>query len=184
MVNRFTAPKPSRPAWAELKALNDADSIVANSGGYLIAAGFFALPVAWLAGYVVRINQILSDEPHPAPEDARTPRRLRTKTLTVREVEVAQLVSAGMTNEEIAQRLFLSARTIQSHAQSAMRKTRAKNRAELAALAVREGLVPPREGALRPGGYPLRCSSVVVSGSAEREPPPGGSRLPGHVAGV
>lgn len=129
-------------SWSELKALNDADSIVANSGGYLIAAGFFALPVAWLGGYVVRINQVVGTSPTAQDEPAAVPRRLRTKALTVREVEVAQLVSAGMTSEEIAQRLFLSPRTIQSHIQSAMRKTGAKNRAELAALAVREGLVP------------------------------------------
>lgn len=73
---------------------------------------------------------------------SQVPRRTRTQELSVREVEVVQLAAAGLTNEEIAGRLFLSGRTIQSHVRTAMRKTEAKNRAELAAIAVRDGLVP------------------------------------------
>ena len=39
-------------SWDELVRLHDADSIVANTGGYFIAAYFMAAPVAWLGGYV------------------------------------------------------------------------------------------------------------------------------------
>lgn len=128
--------------WAELEALRDADSVVANAGGYLLAAGFFALPVSWLGSYVARIHQVLT-EPFTVPvTSSQEPRQQRTASLTVREVEVAQLVAAGMTNDEIAHKLVLSSRTIQSHVQAALKKAKAKNRAELAALAVREGLVP------------------------------------------
>jgi len=138
-------------SWSELKALNDADSVVANTGGYLIAAYFFAAPVTWLGGYVARINQVVvgaesrqeesgeeTDSPaRPAPE------RL-TDRLSVREVEVVQLVASGATNEEIARRLVLSPRTIQSHVENATRKTATRNRTELAVLAVTEGLVPAK----------------------------------------
>ncbi len=125
-------------SWTELQDLKDADSVVANTGGYFIAAYFFAAPVAWLGSYVARINQVAGRQSAPA----QVPRRTRTQELSVREVEVVQLAAAGLTNEEIAGRLFLSGRTIQSHVRTAMRKTEAKNRAELAAIAVRDGLVP------------------------------------------
>lgn len=139
-------------SWAQLQDLKDADSVVANTGGYLIAGAFFALPVAWLGGYVARINQI-AGRPGSAGPVARAgegalagneprARHLKTADLSVREVEVAQLVAAGMTNEKIAESLFLSPRTIQRHVDRAMKKTAAKNRAELAAIAVREGIVP------------------------------------------
>lgn len=135
--------------WTELRALKDADSIIANTGGYLIAAVGLALPVSWLGGYVARINQVLQEAKVASGVAGDGPvvvdpalTRLRTKTLSVREVEVAQLVAAGLTNHDIASRLYLSDRTVQSHVRNAMRKSSASNRAELAALAEREGLVP------------------------------------------
>lgn len=73
-------------------------------------------------------------------------RQLRTKTLTMREIEVVQLVADGLSNETIAKRLFLSPRTVQSHVANAMKKTDCTNRTELGVLAVREGLVPLAPG--------------------------------------
>lgn len=133
-------------SWEELKALNDADSVVANTGGYLIAAFFFAAPVRWLGGYVARIGQVVGgdghadDDPDAPPVD--TEARRATDALSVREVEVVQLVADGATNEEIAAHLVLSPRTIQSHVKAATEKTGTRNRTELAVLAVRAGLVP------------------------------------------
>ena len=135
-------------SWAELKALNDADSVVANTGGYLIAAFFFAAPVSWLGGYVSRVNQVIGDasngggdlDPGGAGVPTRSPRL--TERLSVREVAVVQLLAEGKTNVEIAATLVVSPRTVQSHVASAMRKTETGTRTELAVLAVREGLVP------------------------------------------
>jgi DNA-binding CsgD family transcriptional regulator len=128
-------------SWMRLGRLDDQDSVVANTIGYFIAAYFFSAPVTWLGGYVARINQILQEKPTSPDERART----RTKSLSVREVQVTQLVAAGYSNDEIASRLFVSNRTIQSHVANALRKTEARNRAELGVLAVREGLVPLTE---------------------------------------
>ncbi len=125
-------------SWTRLGQLADQDSVVANTFGYLVAAYFFSAPVAWLGGYVARINQILEERPPDADERTRT----RTRSLSVREVQVTQLVAAGYSNEEIAARLVVSGRTIQSHVASALRKTGSRNRAALGVLAVREGLVP------------------------------------------
>lgn len=142
-------------SWGELHDLNDADSVVANTGGYFIAAYFFAAPVAWLGGYVARINQVAGSAAElkradVAPTAVGDPEavhragvpRPRTESLSVREVQVAQLVAAGFTNGAIGEALVLSPRTIQRHLENATGKTGAKNRAELAAIAVREGLVP------------------------------------------
>jgi two-component system response regulator NreC len=61
--------------------------------------------------------------------------------LSPREAEVLTLIAGGHTNAEIAQRLFLSVRTIESHRANIQRKTGRATRAELVALAREEGLV-------------------------------------------
>lgn len=125
-------------SWERLHDLHDADSVVANTGGYFIAAYLFAAPVAWLGGYVARINQILGE---PTSR-----RRGRTAHLSVREVQVVQLIAGGASNDEIARRLVISPRTVQTHVERSMKKTAARNRTELAVLTVQEGLVPLRVG--------------------------------------
>lgn len=127
-------------SWSELEHLKDADSVVANTGGYLIAGYFFAAPVAWLGGYVARINQVV-DQASRRPSAGRETERLRTKTLSPREVHVTQLVAAGLSNDEIAGKLKISSRTVQSHVSAALRKTETRNRTELGLLAKTEGLI-------------------------------------------
>jgi DNA-binding NarL/FixJ family response regulator len=51
--------------------------------------------------------------------------------LNPREREVADLVVEGLTNHEIAGRLYLSERTVESHVRSALMKVGARNRAQL-----------------------------------------------------
>jgi DNA-binding CsgD family transcriptional regulator len=69
-----------------------------------------------------------------------------TAALSPREHEVVRLVAGGGTNEEIAERLVISPRTVQSHVNRAMRKTGARNRTDLAVLSVEAGLAPERRG--------------------------------------
>ncbi|GLW05261.1 DNA-binding response regulator [Microtetraspora sp. NBRC 13810] len=63
--------------------------------------------------------------------------------LTDREREVLALVGAGMTNEEIAQRLFMSPATAKTHVSRTMMKLRARDRAQLVVIAYESGLVRP-----------------------------------------
>ncbi len=63
--------------------------------------------------------------------------------LTDREREVVALVAEGLSNEEIARRLFLSPATAKTHVSRAMGKLRARDRAQLVVMAYESGLVRP-----------------------------------------
>ena len=65
-----------------------------------------------------------------------------TGSLTGREVEVLQLLVAGYTDQRIAETLFVSRRTANTHVQHIYGKLGVNSRAEAAAAAVRRGLVP------------------------------------------
>ena len=61
--------------------------------------------------------------------------------LTEREHEVLDLIAAGSTNREIAQRLYLSPHTVKEHTSVLYRKLQARNRAEAVQRAQRIGLL-------------------------------------------
>lgn len=61
--------------------------------------------------------------------------------LSEREREVLDLIAAGSTNREIAERLYLSPHTVKEHTSALYRKLRARNRAEAVQRAQRIGLL-------------------------------------------
>jgi DNA-binding NarL/FixJ family response regulator len=63
--------------------------------------------------------------------------------LTEREREVMALVAAGLTNDEIAEQLFVSPATAKTHVSRAMVKLGARDRAQLVVMAYESGLVRP-----------------------------------------
>ncbi|NAS24353.1 response regulator [Herbidospora sp. NEAU-GS84] len=64
-------------------------------------------------------------------------------SLTEREREVLALVGNGLTNDEIAGRLFMSPATAKTHVSRAMMKLGARDRAQLVVIAYESGLVRP-----------------------------------------
>jgi two-component system response regulator NreC len=68
-------------------------------------------------------------------------RRAEDDPLSDREREVLRLLALGHTNQEIAQELFISVRTAETHRAHIMQKLRLSSRAELVRYALAEGLL-------------------------------------------
>ena len=62
-------------------------------------------------------------------------------TLSDRELQVVELVAAGLTNEKIAKKLEISKRTVDNHISNILNKTPADNRVSLVCWAVQWGKV-------------------------------------------
>jgi DNA-binding NarL/FixJ family response regulator len=60
--------------------------------------------------------------------------------LTARENEVLKLVAKGYTYREIADRLFISTKTVQNHTQNILTKLRLRKRYELMRYAIQRGI--------------------------------------------
>ena len=73
----------------------------------------------------------VATEPPPGPPDDLSPR----------EVDVLRLIALGHTNAEIAEQLFLSVRTVETHRSHIQQKLRLSGRAELVAYALDRGLI-------------------------------------------
>jgi DNA-binding NarL/FixJ family response regulator len=69
----------------------------------------------------------------PTPEPEHAP--------TAREIEVLQLVSEGLVNREIGDRLYLSEETVKSHVRHLLAKLQARSRAHAVAVGFRRGLL-------------------------------------------
>ena len=65
------------------------------------------------------------------------------QALTAREREIMALAAHGLSNDEIAERLYLSPLTVKTHANRAMMKLNVRDRAQLVVLAYQTGLVRP-----------------------------------------
>jgi len=73
----------------------------------------------------------IASEPPPGPPD----------DLSERELDVLRLIALGHTNGEIAEQLFLSVRTVETHRSHIQQKLRLSTRAELVGYALERGLI-------------------------------------------
>jgi DNA-binding CsgD family transcriptional regulator/tetratricopeptide (TPR) repeat protein len=82
------------------------------------------------------------------------PRRLQEAGVTAREAEVLAAVSRGLPNPDIARRMFVSKRTVESHVAALLRKLEASDRATLVEIGLSAGAgtwssLPPAVAAIR-----------------------------------
>jgi len=87
---------------------------------------------------VIKGRTFLSEE---AAEVIRKSENNTAPLITRREKEVLELLAEGLTNQEIAYRLFVSTTTVDSHRKSLLAKMNARNTAELIKLAFQHKLI-------------------------------------------
>ncbi|HWT07088.1 MAG TPA: LuxR C-terminal-related transcriptional regulator [Xanthomonadales bacterium] len=82
--------------------------------------------------------------PYLRGRDAAPKADAELEPLTAREREILELLAAGLTNREIAQRLVVSARTVETHVARVTGKLGVNSRARAVARAIALGIVAPR----------------------------------------
>jgi DNA-binding CsgD family transcriptional regulator/tetratricopeptide (TPR) repeat protein len=130
--------------WTELEAPYDAALALAGSDSedLLLSAldelrRLDARPAAAIVARRLRDQGVRGLPRGPRPSTRENP-----AGLTAREVEVLTLLAEGLRNAEIAERLFLSRRTVDRHVSAVLRKLSVPTRARAGAEAVRLGLAP------------------------------------------
>ena len=69
----------------------------------------------------------------------------QTESLTVREIKVLRLIAEGLSNHDIAKKLFISEPTVRTHVSNILRKLHLDNRTQAALYALREGFASLEE---------------------------------------
>jgi DNA-binding CsgD family transcriptional regulator len=113
-----------------------------------IYSGLIALLFAMLGGWlglrltkkkeVVVFKEVLvsADAPFALNEE-----RLRELSITRRELEILELIASGMSNREIAEKLFVSESTVKTHSSRLFDKLNAKRRTQAVQIAKQFGLI-------------------------------------------
>jgi DNA-binding NarL/FixJ family response regulator len=120
--------------------LSNAVRSIAHGGAFLYPGLAKALIRAYLTPTLT--NNTPAEQQPEAVEVAATPER-ELSVLTPRELEVLTQVAAGQTNQEIADRLILSIKTVQAHRANVMEKLGLHNITHLVRFALRHRLIPP-----------------------------------------
>jgi DNA-binding CsgD family transcriptional regulator/tetratricopeptide (TPR) repeat protein len=131
-------------SWAQLDSPYDAALTLAaaDSEDLLLRAldelgGLGARPAAAIVARRLRDLGVRGLPRGPRPSTRENP-----AGLTARELDVLELVAHGLRNAEIAERLFLSERTVDRHVSAVLRKLSVRTRAQAGVEAMRLGLAP------------------------------------------
>jgi DNA-binding NarL/FixJ family response regulator len=112
-------------------------SAVADGGAFL----YPGLAKALIRAYLTHPTQTAA--PSSLQTEVEAPRLAEElQSLTPREIEVLTLVAEGLTNQEIADRLTLSIKTVQAHRANIMEKLGIRDVAHLVRFAIRHRLIP------------------------------------------
>ena len=110
--------------------------------GGLIALIFSAVGI-WLGLKLTRTRTIVREVPVPVVGPFnRNEARQKELGITPRELEILEAMAAGLSNREIAERLFVSENTVKTHAARLFDKLSAKRRTQAVQRAKEAGLIP------------------------------------------
>jgi len=112
--------------------------------GGLIAATFAALGI-WLGLRLTKAKSTIVVKEVPVPADAPfvpNQKKLGDLSITRRELEILELMAKGLSNREIAERLFVSENTVKTHSSRVFDKLGAKRRTQAVQLGKQFGLLP------------------------------------------
>lgn len=117
--------------------------------GGIVALVFSALGI-WLGLKLTRprtevlIKEVAIEVPVPVPVShfTRNEARLQALGITPRELEILEAMAAGLSNREIAERLYVSENTVKTHAARVFDKLSARRRTQAVQRAKEAGLIP------------------------------------------
>lgn len=91
-----------------------------------VVAALFTGVGLWLGSKLITAKKVVQVAPAAALDD----QAIRSSGLSARELEVLQLMAEGLSNQEIADKLFISLPTVKSHSSSLFTKLEVKRRTE------------------------------------------------------
>jgi two-component system, NarL family, response regulator LiaR len=112
--------------------------------GGLVAAIFAALGI-WLGLRLTRHTErvVVREVEVPAPASfVRDQSKLESLGITPRELEILELIAAGLSNREIAERVFVSENTVKTHSSRVFDKLGARRRTQAVRLGKALRLIP------------------------------------------
>ena len=110
--------------------------------GGLIAALFSGLGI-WLGLKLTRKKEVVVIKEVPATQPfSLNEARVRDLGITKRELEILELIARGMSNREIAEKLFVSENTVKTHSSRLFDKLSAKRRTQAVQIGKEMGLIP------------------------------------------
>ena len=118
--------------------------------GALIAVLFAGVGI-WLGLKVTRKEQVIVERELIIEREVVVPagtpfalneQRLRELAITKRELEILQLIAHGLSNREIAEKLFVSENTVKTHSSRLFDKLSAKRRTQAVQRGKELGLIP------------------------------------------
>ncbi len=128
--------------WTEYRFLVVEHSI--EIYGALIAATFAALGI-WLGLKLTRKKIVVKEVEVPVPVGpafVQNARKREELGITPRELEILELMARGLSNREIADKLFVSENTVKTHSSRVFDKLGAKRRTQAVQLGKELGLIP------------------------------------------
>ncbi len=110
--------------------------------GGLIALLFAVLGI-WLGLKLTKNKETIVVREIPAPQSfTLNEARLRELGITRRELEILELIARGLSNREIAEKLFVSENTVKTHSSRLFDKLSARRRTQAVQLGKELGLMP------------------------------------------